>query len=48
MTSTDGDAGPCGKGEAAENSYAARAYLFGRDENIGATVIRDFLGCCAI
>ncbi|MBR5616047.1 MAG: hypothetical protein IKW66_04425 [Clostridia bacterium] len=38
MISTSGDIGLCGKGEAAENSYAARAYLFGRDENIGATV----------
>jgi len=48
MTSTDGDPGPCGKGEAAETMDVSRTSLVGRDENIGATVIRDFLGCCAI
>jgi hypothetical protein len=38
MINAIGDIRLRGKGEAAENKYVARAYLFGRDDNIGATV----------
>ena len=38
MINAIGDTRLRGKGETAENTYAARAYLFGRDDNIGATV----------
>ena len=38
MINADGDFGLRGKGAAAEKRSASRAVLFGRDENIGATV----------
>ena len=41
MISTDRDSGPCGKGDAAEKGYVAHTVLFGRDENIGATVTAE-------
>ncbi len=46
MINAIGDTRLRGKGETAENTYAARAYLFGRDDNIGATVTPP--ECCAI
>lgn len=38
MISTDGAFGLCGKGKAAESTTAARVFVLGRDEKIGATV----------
>ena len=38
MINADGDTGLRGKGVAAEKRLASQAVLFGRDENIGATV----------
>ena len=38
MINADGDFGLRGKGAAAEKRSASRAVLFGRDDNIGATV----------
>ena len=38
IINTSRDTGSCGKGEAAESMCAARACIFGRDDNIGATV----------
>ena len=38
MINADGDVGLRGKGAAAEKRYVSQAVLFGRDENIGATV----------
>ena len=38
MINADGDEGLRGKGTAAEKRYVSQAVLFGRDENIGATV----------
>ena len=39
MINADGDIGLRGKGAAAEKKHASQAVSFGRDENIGATVI---------
>ena len=38
MINADGDFGLRGKGVAAEKGWAAQAVLFGRVDNIGATV----------
>ena len=45
MISTDRDFGRCGKGRAAEKQKDRPVFYFGRDDNIGATVTRRYIGC---